>query len=65
MLDLYSSANPLVSVIMATYNRSGLLQRSIPSFINQIFKDCELIVVDDGSNDNSFEIVNHYMKHHE
>ena len=55
MLDLYTNNNPVVSVIMATFNRATLLHRSISSFINQTFKNAELIVVDDGSTDNSFE----------
>jgi len=65
MFDAYRSENPLVSVIMATYNRSNYLHRSISSFINQTYKNSELIVVDDGSEDNTFEIVNCYMKMHE
>lgn len=50
---------------MATYNRANYLKRSIPSFINQVYKDCELIVVDDGSEDDTFEQVNGYMKLHD
>ena len=50
---------------MATYNRSHYLSRSIPSFINQSYKNCELIIVDDGSHDNTFQIVNAYMESHE
>ncbi len=65
MFDIYQSANPCVSVIMATYNRSEYLSRSISSFINQIYTNCELVVVDDGSEDNTFEIVNDYMKEYE
>ena len=65
MLDLYANNNPVVSVIMATFNRAALLNRSISSFINQTFKNAELIVVDDGSTDNSFEIVNQYLKLHD
>lgn len=64
MLDLYPSANPLISVIMATYNRVEYFNRSIPSFINQTYKNCELIVVDDGSEDDTFRVVCDYMKEH-
>ena len=62
MLDIYQSSNPCVSVIMATYNRSQYLKRSIPSFINQAYKNCELVVVDDGSEDDTFQVVNEFMK---
>lgn len=62
MLELYSFQNPIVSVIMATYNRAGYLSRSIPSFLNQTFKNAELIIVDDGSDDNTFHVVNEFLK---
>lgn len=48
---------PLVSVIIPTYNRAHLISRSIQSVLNQTFKDIELIVVDDGSKDNTDEII--------
>lgn len=65
MMNVYTSTNPCVSVIMATYNRSGYLHRSISSFLNQTYTNCELIVVDDGSEDDTFRIVNSYMNPHE
>ena len=65
MFDIYPSSNPVVSVIMPTYNRAQYLSRSIPSFINQTYKNCELIVVDDGSEDSTFQVVSDYMKAHE
>lgn len=62
MLDIYEEDNPVVSVIMLTYNRAGFLQRSINSFLNQVFKNAELLIVDDGSEDNTLQIVNGFMK---
>jgi glycosyltransferase involved in cell wall biosynthesis len=54
--------NPIISVIIPTYNRAHLLPRSIESVLNQTYKDFELIIVDDGSNDNTDEVVNKYIK---
>ena len=48
---------PLVSVIMATYNRAGTIERAIKSVLNQSYMNFELIIVDDGSTDNSSEIL--------
>jgi len=47
----------MISVIIPTYNRASLLLRSINSVLNQTFKDFELIIVDDGSTDNTPEII--------
>jgi len=44
---------PLVSVILPTYNRGWILKEAIDSVIGQDFKDWELIVVDDGSTDDT------------
>ncbi len=49
--------NKLVSVILPTYNGSSWIQRAIESVISQSYKDWELIVVDDGSTDNTGQIV--------
>ncbi len=49
--------NPLVSVIIPTYNRGHLIKRAIESVFNQTYKNIEVIVVDDASTDNTEEII--------
>lgn len=54
---MISNNSPLVSVIIPAYNRANLIGRSIDSVLNQAFKDFEVIVVDDGSIDNTKSVV--------
>ncbi len=47
------NAEPLISIIIATYNRRNILMRAVTSVMNQSFKNIQLIVVDDGSTDDT------------
>ncbi|WP_246999250.1 glycosyltransferase family 2 protein [Halosolutus gelatinilyticus] len=51
---------PTVSVVIPTYNRADVLPRSIDSVYNQTLDDCEIIIVDDNSSDNTGEIIEQY-----
>lgn len=49
--------NPRFSVIMPLYNKERYLKKAIESVIAQTYRDFELIITDDGSTDNSLEVV--------
>ena len=49
---------PLVSVLMTAYNSSTYIKASVTSLLNQSYKNIELIIVDDGSSDNTPLIIN-------
>ena len=51
---------PQLTVIIPTYNRGWILKEAIDSVLTQDYKDFELIVVDDGSTDNTSEILASY-----
>jgi glycosyltransferase involved in cell wall biosynthesis len=51
---------PRVSVIIPTYNRVSLLPRAINSVLAQTYHDVEIIVVDDGSTDNTIDVLESY-----
>jgi glycosyltransferase involved in cell wall biosynthesis len=50
-------ANPLISVIMPTYNCGKYIRQAIESVISQTYPNIELIIVDDGSTDNTLAII--------
>lgn len=45
-----------ISIVMPVYNKEKYIKNAIESVISQTFKDWELIIIDDGSVDNSYEI---------
>lgn len=52
--------NPIVSVLMPAYNAERYLKKAIDSILMQSFPDFEFIIIDDGSNDRTPEILSHY-----
>ncbi len=50
----------MISIIITVYNKSKYIAKAIESAINQTYNDKEIIVVDDGSTDNSVEIIKKY-----
>ena len=53
---------PTVSVITATYNYARYLGEAIESVLAQTLADWEMIVVDDGSSDNTAEVIQPYLR---
>ena len=56
---------PLLSVIIPVYNAGDKINRCVESILNQPFKDFELILVDDGSTDDSLLRCNQFANQHE
>lgn len=53
---------PLITVIVPIYNAEKTLDKCIKSIINQSYKNLEIILIDDGSKDNSLDICNRYKE---
>lgn len=53
--------SPQISIIIATYNREAFIAEAIESILNQTYKDWEMIIIDDASEDKTEEIVKKYI----
>lgn len=55
-------SNPKISVLMPVYNAEAFVERSVQSILNQTWRDFEFLIIDDGSTDNSFSILQRWAK---
>lgn len=53
---------PTISVVMSVYNDSEFVGSAIESILSQTFRDFELVIIDDGSKDNSRQVVERYAE---
>ena len=59
--NLYTGSGATVSVILPAYNRADVIMRAVSSVIRQNFNEWELIIVDDGSDDNTFSLLDKFI----
>lgn len=60
MQDISMKHQPLVSVVIATYNMGQYISQAVESVLNQSWNNLEVIVVDDGSTDNTEEVMQQF-----
>ncbi|WP_170126842.1 glycosyltransferase family A protein [Helicobacter anseris] len=56
-----ANINPCVGIIIPIYNVEKYLKECLDSVINQTYKNLQIVLVDDGSTDNSFAIAKEYF----
>ena len=52
----------MISVLMSVLNGEETLERSLKSILVQTYDDFEFLIMDDGSNDGTIDILDHYKK---
>lgn len=62
MQDISTSHQPLVSVVIATYNMGQYIGQAVESVLNQSWTNLEIIVVDDGSTDNTPDVMQRFLE---
>ncbi len=63
-MTMNNTENPLVSVLINNYNYARYLPEAIDSVLNQTYKQVEIVIVDDGSKDESRKVIEDYAARH-
>lgn len=58
------SQNSLISVLVCNYNYGDYIEEALDSALTQTYPNIEVIIVDDGSSDNSVDVIKKYIKSH-
>ena len=53
--------SPFISIIIPTYNRAHLIEHTILSLLRQSFQDYEILIMDDGSTDNTEDVIKPFL----
>ena len=56
--------HPLVSVLIANYNNGRFIKETLDSVIAQTYPNIEIVIVDDGSSDNSLDVIERFISSH-
>ena len=56
-MKVINNSQPLVSIVLCTFNRAHMVRRAIASVLVQTYRNWELIIIDDGSSDNTATVV--------
>jgi len=59
-MPISTSCNPLVSIVIPTYNRAHCISQTIKSVVDQTRTDWELIIIDNNSTDNTLQIIDSF-----
>jgi glycosyltransferase involved in cell wall biosynthesis len=62
MVPVVNNFKPMISVIMPVFNGERFLVEAIKSVLNQTLADFELILINDGSSDNTLSIMLHFSE---
>lgn len=57
--------DPLVSILVANFNNGRFIKETLDSAVSQTYPNTEIVIVDDGSTDNSVSIIEEYISSHE